>query len=104
MSNTAHTSTTKASPSVEKHVRTDGSIIKDNQEASIVNPLDLEAAADALPLGECGLDVPGLELLGEAGEGENASDAGGELGESGCHRSTRLRCDWGREADRGGRG
>ena len=59
--------------------RTDGGIIKDNQEASIVNPLDLEAAADTLPLGEGGLDVPGLKLLGEASEGENASDAGGEL-------------------------
>ena len=91
MSNTAHTSTTKASPSVEKHVRTDGSIIKDNQEASIVNPLDLEASANGFPLGERSLDIPGLELLGEASEGENASDAGGELRESSCHCSTR---DW----------
>ena len=77
MSNTAHTSTTKASPSVEEHVRTDGSIIKDNQEASIVNPLDLEAAVHAVPLGERSLDVPGLELLRKASEGEDARDAGG---------------------------
>ena len=75
MSNTAHTSTTKASPSVEEHVRTDGSIIKDNQEASIVNPLDLEATINGVPLGEGSLDIPGLELLGEAGEGEDAGDA-----------------------------
>ena len=66
-----------------------GGIIKDNQEASIVNPLDLEAAVNVVPLGESGLDVPGFKLLREAGKGENTSDTGGELGESCCHRSTR---------------
>ncbi len=66
--------------------RTYGRVIEHNQEAGVVNPLDLEAAVDTVPLGERGLDVPGLELLREASEGEDARNAGGELGESSSHR------------------
>ena len=62
-----------------------GGIIKDNQEASIVNPLDLEAAVNVVPLGESGLDVPSFELLWEAGKGQDTSDTGGKLGESCGH-------------------
>ena len=62
---------------VRSRALTYGGIIKDNQEASIVNPLDLEAAVHAVPLGERSLDVPGLELLRKASEGEDARDAGG---------------------------
>ena len=56
--------------------RTHGSVLEDDQEAGVVLPLYLEPTADALPVGERSLYVLGLELLCEAGEGENASHRG----------------------------
>jgi hypothetical protein len=56
-------------------------VLEDNQEARIINPLDLKSSTDVFPLYESGLDIPRLQLLREAGERKNASDASGELGE-----------------------
>ena len=51
-------------------------ILEDNQETGVVLPLDFKAAIHALVVGERGLDVLGLEFLGEPGEVENAGDGG----------------------------
>jgi len=63
----------------------DCGVLKDNQEARIINPLDLKPSTNAFPLYESGLDIPCLQLLREAGERKNARDAGRELGERGGH-------------------
>ena len=60
---------------------TDGGVLEDNQEARIINPLDLKSSANAFPLCESSLDIPRLQLLREAGERKNAGDASRELGE-----------------------
>jgi len=59
----------------------DGGILKDNQEARIIDPLDLKPTTDAFPLHKSGLDIPRLQLFREAGERKNACHASGELGE-----------------------
>ena len=64
---------------------TDSGIVEDDQEARIVDPLDLETAVGVLPLGEGGLNVSGFKLLWETSESENTSYTSGELRESGCH-------------------
>jgi len=67
---------------VEKYGEpTDCSVLKDNQEARIIDPLDLKPSTDVFPLYKSGLDIPRLQLLREAGERKNACDAGRELGE-----------------------
>jgi len=55
-----------------------GRVLKDNQEASIVPPFDLEAPIHGLIFSKGRLDVLGLEFLGEAREVENAGDGGRE--------------------------
>jgi len=59
----------------------DGGVLEDNQEARIIDPLDLKPSADVFPLCEGGLDIPRLQLLREAGKRKNTCDAGRELGE-----------------------
>lgn len=60
-------------------------ILEDNEKAGVVLPLDLEATVLILKLGESILDVFRLELLGEAGEVEDAGDGCRETGEVGGH-------------------
>jgi len=59
----------------------DCGILEDNQEARIVDPLDLKPSTDVFPLCESGLDIPRLQLFRETGKRENACDASRELGE-----------------------
>jgi len=59
----------------------DGGILKDDQEAGIIDPFDLKSSTDAFPLCKSGLDVPRLEFFWESGERKNACDASRELGE-----------------------
>jgi len=59
----------------------DCSVLEDNQEARIVDPLDPKPSADVFPLPKSRLDIPRLQLLREAGERKNTRDASGELGE-----------------------
>lgn len=49
--------------------RTDGGVLKDDQQAGVVFPFNLESTADAFPLGKGGLNVLCLEFPGEAGQG-----------------------------------
>jgi hypothetical protein len=59
----------------------DRGVLEDDQEAGIIDPLDLKPSTDALPLYKSSLDVPRLQLFREAGERKNTCDAGGELSE-----------------------
>jgi len=59
----------------------DSGVLEDNQEARIIDPLDLKPSADVFPLYKSGLDISRLQLLREAGKRENACDASRELGE-----------------------
>jgi len=59
----------------------DRGVLEDDQEAGIIDPLDLEPSPDAFPLCKSGLDIPRLELFWESGERKNACDASRELGE-----------------------
>jgi len=60
---------------------TDGGVLEDNQEARIIDPLDLKPPADVFPLYKGGLDIPRLQLLWEAGKRKNTCDASRELSE-----------------------
>jgi hypothetical protein len=60
---------------------TNDSVIEDDVQAGIVDPLDLQA----LMLGECSLDVLRLKLFGEAREHEDTSDRSGERSRRGGH-------------------
>ena len=64
---------------------TDASVIEDDHQTGIVNPLDPEPSHDVLPLGERRLDVLRLQLLRKASQAEDAGDGGGERGELGGH-------------------
>jgi len=59
----------------------DGGVLEDNQEARIIDPLDLKPPADVFPLYKGGLDIPRLQLLWETGKRKNTCDASRELGE-----------------------
>jgi len=59
----------------------DGGVLENNQEARIVDPLDLKPSADVFPLRESRLDIPRLQFPRETGERKNTCDAGRELGE-----------------------
>jgi len=69
----------------------DSGVLEDDQEAGIIDPLDLKPSADAFPLCESGLNVSRLQLFREAGERKDASDASRELGEGGGHGWKRIR-------------
>ena len=60
-------------------------VLEDNQEARIIDPLDLKPSTNAFPLYKGGLDVPRFQLLRKASERKNACDAGRELSERGGH-------------------
>jgi len=60
---------------------TDSGVLEDNQEARIIDPLNLKPSADVFPLYESRLNVSRLQLLREAGKRENTCDASRELGE-----------------------
>lgn len=53
---------------------TDGSILEDNQKASIIFPLDLEAAVGSLIFRKGELDVLCLEFFWEARQIKDACD------------------------------
>lgn len=57
------------------------SVLEDDQETGIIDPLDLKPSADVFPLNKSGLNIPRLQLLREAGERKNARNASRELGE-----------------------
>lgn len=59
----------------------DSSVLEDDQEAGIVDPLDLKPSTDVFPLCESGLDIPRLQLFRESSKRKNACDASRELGE-----------------------
>jgi len=63
----------------------DCGVLEDDQEARIIDPLDLKPTANVFPLYKSGLDIPRLQFPREAREGENACHASGELGEGGGH-------------------
>ena len=69
---------------------TDSGIVEDDQEARIVDPLDLETTVCVLPLGEDSLDISGFEFLWEACEREDTSYAGRELRKRSCHCEKRV--------------
>ena len=60
---------------------TDRGVLEDDQEAGIIDPLDLKPSTDVFPLRKSGLNIPRLQLFREAGERKDASDASGELSE-----------------------
>ena len=60
---------------------TDCSVLEDNQEARVIDPLDLKPSANVFPLCKSSLDISRLQLPREAGKRENACDASRELGE-----------------------
>jgi len=70
---------------VEISAFSDCGILEDNQEARIIDPLDLESSADVFPLYKRGLNIPRLQLLRETGERKNPGDASRELGERRGH-------------------
>jgi len=71
----------RKSEGVEISTFSDRGVLEDDQEAGIIDPLDLKPSTDALPLYKSSLDVPRLQLFREAGERKNTCDAGGELSE-----------------------
>jgi len=75
----------RKSECVEISAFCDCSILEDNQEARIIDPLDLKPSTNVFPLYEGRLDISRLQLLREAGKRENTGDASRELGERGCH-------------------
>ena len=58
---------------------TDCGVLKDDQEARIIDPLDLKSSANIFPLYESGLYIPRLQLFRKAGKRKDAGDASGEL-------------------------
>ena len=69
----------------ERREPTNGGVLEDDQEAGIIDPLDLESSINAFPFGKGGLNIPSFELFRESSERKDACDAGRELGERGSH-------------------
>jgi len=59
----------------------DSGVLEDDQEAGIIDPLDLKPSTNVFPLYKGGLNISRLQLLRKAGKRKNACDASRELGE-----------------------
>jgi hypothetical protein len=62
----------------EPRVRTNSRVLEYDVETGIVYPFYSISAIDIIPLGECLLEIPGLEVWRKIGEDKDARDAGGE--------------------------
>lgn len=69
-------------------------VVEDNQGIGVIDPLDLKTTTFIFPLAEDGLDVSGLELWRETGQGKNA----------GCERSRGMKHSWGTNGQERARG
>lgn len=66
-------------------IHTDSSVRKNDEKTRVIYPFNLKATAGILPLRECSLDIPRLELFGEPCQSKYPRNASRKLRKRSCH-------------------